>query len=63
MLINNAGIALYDDLIGFDAIEKHLVVNLFGTLNVTRAFERAERVRTGKFASSVRTRTYAPLVN
>jgi NAD(P)-dependent dehydrogenase (short-subunit alcohol dehydrogenase family) len=38
VLINNAGIALYDDLSNVDAIGRHLAVNLFGMLNVTRAF-------------------------
>jgi NAD(P)-dependent dehydrogenase (short-subunit alcohol dehydrogenase family) len=38
VLINNAGIALYDDLSDLDAIGRHLAVNLFGMLNVTRAF-------------------------
>ncbi len=38
VLINNAGIALYDDLSDPDLIDKHLAVNLFGALNVTRAF-------------------------
>jgi len=38
VLINNAGIALYDDLSSLDAIGQHLAVNLFGMLNVTRAF-------------------------
>jgi NAD(P)-dependent dehydrogenase (short-subunit alcohol dehydrogenase family) len=38
VLINNAGIALYDDLSNLDAIGQHLAVNLFGMLNVTRAF-------------------------
>jgi len=38
VLINNAGIALYDDLSKPDAIERHLAVNLFGSFNVTRAF-------------------------
>ncbi len=37
VLINNAGIALYDDLSGFDAIEQNRAVNLFGTFHVTRA--------------------------
>jgi len=37
VLINNAGIAQYDDLSGLDAIEQHLAVNLFGTFHVTRA--------------------------
>ena len=38
VLINNAGIALYDDLSGVDALEQQLGVNLFGMLNVTRTF-------------------------
>ena len=38
VLINNAGVATYDDLSDPAAIESHLAVNLFGTLNVTRAF-------------------------
>ena len=38
VLINNAGIALYDDLSNLDAIGRHLAVNLFGMFNVTQAF-------------------------
>ena len=38
VLINNAGIAMYDDLSKPDLVEQHLAVNLFGPLNVTRAF-------------------------
>jgi NAD(P)-dependent dehydrogenase (short-subunit alcohol dehydrogenase family) len=38
VLINNAGIALYDDLSNFEVIEKHLAVNLLGLLRVTHAF-------------------------
>ena len=38
LLINNAGIALYDDLSNPEALEQQLAVNLFGPLNVTRAF-------------------------
>jgi NAD(P)-dependent dehydrogenase (short-subunit alcohol dehydrogenase family) len=38
LLINNAGIAIYDDLSDPAVVEKHLAVNLFGPLNVTRAF-------------------------
>src|SRR6202142_2241023 len=37
VLINNAGIALYDDLSNFDVIEKLLAVNLFGSLKMSRA--------------------------
>jgi NAD(P)-dependent dehydrogenase (short-subunit alcohol dehydrogenase family) len=38
LLINNAGVALYDDLTDRAALERHLAVNLFGTYDVTRAF-------------------------
>jgi NAD(P)-dependent dehydrogenase (short-subunit alcohol dehydrogenase family) len=38
VLINNAGIAIYDDLSNPDVIEQHLAVNLFGSLRVARAF-------------------------
>jgi NAD(P)-dependent dehydrogenase (short-subunit alcohol dehydrogenase family) len=38
ILINNAGIALYDDLSDRAALERHLAVNLFGTHAVTHAF-------------------------
>ena len=38
MLINNAGIALTDDLTDPAAFERHLAVNLFGTFAVTQAF-------------------------
>jgi NAD(P)-dependent dehydrogenase (short-subunit alcohol dehydrogenase family) len=38
ILINNAGIALYDDLSDRSVIERSLAVNLFGTYAVTQAF-------------------------
>src|SRR6202049_4671961 len=38
ILINNAGMALYDDLSDRAALERHLAVNLFGTFGVTQAF-------------------------
>ena len=38
VLINNADIALYDDLSDRAAVERHLAVNLFGTYGVTQAF-------------------------
>ena len=38
VLINNAGIALPDDLSDPSALEQHLAVNLFGTHRVTQAF-------------------------
>src|SRR5467141_894401 len=38
VLINNAGLALYDDLSDRAVLEQHLAVNLFGTYGVTQAF-------------------------
>jgi NAD(P)-dependent dehydrogenase (short-subunit alcohol dehydrogenase family) len=38
ILINNAGVALFDDLSDRVALERHLAVNLFGTYAVTQAF-------------------------
>jgi NAD(P)-dependent dehydrogenase (short-subunit alcohol dehydrogenase family) len=38
VLVNNAGVAPYDDLSRADVLERTLAVNFFGVLNVTRAF-------------------------
>jgi NAD(P)-dependent dehydrogenase (short-subunit alcohol dehydrogenase family) len=38
VLINNAGVAIYDDLSNHDVIEQHLNVNFFGMLRMTHAF-------------------------
>ena len=38
VLVNNAGIAPPDDLSNAEVLERTLAVNLFGVLNVTRAF-------------------------
>ena len=38
VLINNAGVALPDDLTDQSALEQHLAVNLFGTYRVTKEF-------------------------
>jgi NAD(P)-dependent dehydrogenase (short-subunit alcohol dehydrogenase family) len=38
VLINNAGVAIYDDLSNLDVIEKHLAINFLGPLKVTQAF-------------------------
>ena len=61
VLINNAGIALYDDLTGFDAIEKHLAVNLFGTFNVTRKFLPLLRRSQGAIVNNLSMAALAPL--
>lgn len=38
VLVNNAGLGLYDDLTDPAVLERHLAVNLYGTHNVTQAF-------------------------
>ena len=38
VLINNAGVAIYDDLSRLDVVERHLQVNFLGILRVTHAF-------------------------
>jgi NAD(P)-dependent dehydrogenase (short-subunit alcohol dehydrogenase family) len=38
VLVNNAGIAMYDDLSDRSVLEQHLAVNLFGPYVVTQAF-------------------------
>lgn len=37
VLVNNAGVAYYDDLSDSTVLEKHLAVNLYGTQHVTQA--------------------------
>src|SRR2546421_5185843 len=38
VLINNAGVAIYDDLSNLEVIEQHLAVNFVGMFKVTQAF-------------------------
>jgi len=38
VLVNNAGVAIYDDLSNPEVIDRHLAVNLIGSLKMTRAF-------------------------
>src|ERR1700691_2417694 len=38
VLINNAGIAAYDDLTNPEVVEQHMAVNLFGPLRMANAF-------------------------
>ncbi len=53
VLINNAGIAFYDDLTDLDAIEQHLAVNLLGVLKVTQAFLPLLRRSKGAIVNNV----------
>ena len=61
VLINNAGIALYDDLSDPATIERHLAVNLFGTYGVTQAFLPALTRSGGAIVNNVSTMAFAPV--
>jgi NAD(P)-dependent dehydrogenase (short-subunit alcohol dehydrogenase family) len=61
VLINNAGIALYDDLSDFDVIEQHLAVNLFGSLKMSRAFLPKLKRSQGAIVNTLSLMALAPL--
>jgi NAD(P)-dependent dehydrogenase (short-subunit alcohol dehydrogenase family) len=61
VLINNAGIALYDDLTNSGAIEQSLAVNLFGSFNLTRAFLPLLRRSKGAVINNLSLLALAPL--
>ncbi len=61
ILINNAGVAIYDDLSNSDVIEQHLAVNLLGMVNVTRAFLPLLRRSQGAIANNLSLAALAPL--
>ncbi len=61
LLINNAGIAVYDDLSDPEVLEKHLAVNLLGWLSVTRAFLPLLRRSRGAIVNNLSLASLAPL--
>jgi NAD(P)-dependent dehydrogenase (short-subunit alcohol dehydrogenase family) len=61
MLINNAGIALPDDLTDPAVLERHLAVNLFGTSAVTQAFLPALTRSRGVIVNILSVNSLAPL--
>jgi NAD(P)-dependent dehydrogenase (short-subunit alcohol dehydrogenase family) len=61
LLVNNAGIALYDDLGDRAVIEEHLAVNLFGTYGVTQAFLPLLTGTRGAIVNNVSLMALAPL--
>jgi NAD(P)-dependent dehydrogenase (short-subunit alcohol dehydrogenase family) len=61
VLINNAGIALYDDLTNLDSIVQQLAVNLFGTLQVARAFLPLLKRSKGAIVNNLSLVALAPL--
>ncbi len=60
VLINNAGIARYDDLSDRAVLEQHLTVNLFGTYGVTQAFLPLLTRSRGAIVNNVSTMALAP---
>jgi NAD(P)-dependent dehydrogenase (short-subunit alcohol dehydrogenase family) len=61
VLINNAGLALFDDLSDRAVLERHLAVNLFGTYGVTQAFLPLLTRSRGAIVNNVSMMAFAPL--
>jgi NAD(P)-dependent dehydrogenase (short-subunit alcohol dehydrogenase family) len=61
VLVNNAGIAIYDDLSDSAVLREQLEVNLFGTLEVTQAFLPALTHSKGSVVNISSTAGLAPL--
>jgi NAD(P)-dependent dehydrogenase (short-subunit alcohol dehydrogenase family) len=61
ILINNAGIANYDDLSDRAVLDRHLAVNLFGTYAMTQAFLPALTRSHGAIVNILSVLAFAPL--
>jgi NAD(P)-dependent dehydrogenase (short-subunit alcohol dehydrogenase family) len=61
VLINNAGIALFDDLSDRSMLEQHLAVNLFGTYHVTQAFLPLLTRSKGAIVNHISVAAFAPI--
>jgi NAD(P)-dependent dehydrogenase (short-subunit alcohol dehydrogenase family) len=61
VLVNNAGIALYDDLSDTSALERQLAVNLFGMYGVTQAFLPLLTRSGGAIVNNLSVNAFAPL--
>jgi NAD(P)-dependent dehydrogenase (short-subunit alcohol dehydrogenase family) len=61
VLVNNAGLALYDDLSDPAALEQHLAVNLFGTYDVIQAFLPLLTRSQGAIVNNLSVNALAPL--
>src|SRR5215510_3341892 len=61
VLINNAGVAIYDDLSKLDVIEQHLAVNFLGLFKVTHAFLPLLRRSKGAIVNNLSLAALAPL--
>jgi NAD(P)-dependent dehydrogenase (short-subunit alcohol dehydrogenase family) len=61
VLINNAGVALYDDLSDRSVIERQLAINLFGPYDVTCAFLPLLARSRGAIVNNLSLNGFAPL--
>lgn len=61
VLVNNAGIAEYDDLSDRGALQRHLAVNLYGPYNVTQAVLPQLRKSRGAIVNNTSLMALAPL--
>jgi NAD(P)-dependent dehydrogenase (short-subunit alcohol dehydrogenase family) len=61
VLINNAGVAIFDDLSNSDIIEQHLSVNFLGWLKVTQAFLPLLKNSKGAIVNNLSLAALAPL--
>lgn len=63
LLINNAGIAIYDDLSNLDVLEQTFAVNFLGVLKVTNAFLPHLKRSKGAILNNLSLAGLAPLPN
>jgi NAD(P)-dependent dehydrogenase (short-subunit alcohol dehydrogenase family) len=61
VLVNNAGIALYDDLTDRSALERQLEVNLFGPYEVIQAFLPQLSKARGAIVNNLSLNAFAPM--
>lgn len=61
VLVNNAGIAIYDDLSDRSVLEQHLAVNLFGPYEVIQAFLPQLSASQGAIVNNTSMMAMAPL--
>jgi NAD(P)-dependent dehydrogenase (short-subunit alcohol dehydrogenase family) len=61
VLVNNAGVAIYDDLSKLEIIERHLDVNFLGLLRVTQAFLPLLKRSRGAIVNHLSLAALAPL--
>lgn len=61
ILINNAGISIFDDLSDRDLIEQHMAVNFFGSLRMTQAFLPLLKRSKGAIVNNLSIVALAPL--